>query len=213
MEPAVSVPTPTLFAELATAPALLEAGLPDLELACTTDAVPRIRQDDRFAYSSNPPYDTLYTLATDGSGGGYHLWAGAGGSCVVHIGSEGERAKVGRTASQFLQLSLSLQPHWPDCVHRLPGINTLPGNGDIVGATAADFDADALLALIAVWTSHDPEEVAEARAKADTVLAAVGLERLSGAAALAQLCDAHLAAPRFAVRSEDDEDDDADGDE
>ena len=100
-------------------------------------------------------YAELYTVAVTGSGGAYHLWpmgAPGGGAAdawpVVYIGSEGERAKVGRSVTEFLQIACSLAPYHPDAVGRLPGINTLPDNGDIAGATADDFDTAQVAALI-----------------------------------------------------------------
>ena len=158
-------------------------------------------------------YAELYTVAVTGSGGAYHLWpmgAPGGGAAdawpVVYIGSEGERAKVGRSVTEFLQIACSLAPYHPDAVGRLPGINTLPDNGDIAGATADDFDTAQVAALIEGWSAGAGNEEPEITAAADAVLSALGLPRLGVRAALDILITAHLANPRFAIRSEDADD-------
>ena len=223
---ASTTPTPAVLAQLAAAG--LTAALDDvadLSLACNAETCTLIDEEDLFGYAAQPPYHTLYTIATDASGGAYHIWLGSGSEAVVYLGSEGERAKVGSSASQFLQLALSLAPHWEGAVSMLPARNTLPDNGDIDGATLADFDRDGALRLIATWSGQGPSPfpegspmaakwpetaaesaaaAVEAQAKADVVLATLGLPRLSVEDALTQLAEAHLALPRFAIRSEDD---------
>jgi hypothetical protein len=104
-----------------------------------------------------------------------------------------------------------LAPYFPDAVGRLPGINTLPDNGDIAAATAFDYDVEEVAALIERWSAgagNDGQD--EATAAADAVLLALGVPRLGVREALGALVAAHLANPRFAIRSEDSyEDDDA----
>ena len=83
----------------------------------------------------------------------------------------------------------------------LPGINTLPDNGNIEDASEADFDYEKSMSLMTAWSCN--EDALPAQQKADAVLAAAGLARLSVEDALRQLVSSHLAAPRFAVQSED----------
>ena len=200
MDATVDLPAPfgvlTASAELREAMSAL-----DLELGCTKAGCPRIHEDDYFGYSSAPPYDSLFTLVRDGTGGAYHMWLGGGHAPVVYIGSEGERAKIGTTASQFLQIVLSLAPNHSDVIGMLPGLGTLPDNGDIEAAKETDFDLKDAINRMTEW-SRDEDAIAD-KQKADAILAAAGLARLSVEDAIRQLLSSHLAAPRFAVQSED----------
>ncbi|CAE7251568.1 unnamed protein product [Symbiodinium natans] len=205
MEATIDLPPP--FGVLAASDELKDAMQSlDLELVCTAGGCPRIDEDDYFGYSSEPPYDTLYTLVRDGTGGSYHVWVGGGPgeaaeAPVVYIGSEGERAKIGTTAKQFLQTVLSLAPHHSGIIGMLPAINTLPDNGDIEAATEADFDFPKAISAVMAW-SRD-EDAGPSQRKADAVLAAAGIARLSVEDAMKELLSSHLATPRFAVQSED----------
>mmetsp|Transcript_19997 Transcript_19997/g.29858 ORF Transcript_19997/g.29858 Transcript_19997/m.29858 type:complete len:231 (+) Transcript_19997:161-853(+) len=210
--PPAIIPTPEPVLTLLADPKLLEIMRKlDIELACSPSGVPHIHEDDYFGYSAAPPYDSLYTLATQGGGCVFLLWVcpNDGGMPVVFLGSEGERAKLGGSVSEFLQLALSLAPHFNDVMRELPGINTMPDNGDILGASTADFDVPRLLELLEIWSSGDtPDDetrqvTAQARTEADVVLDALGLSRLSREDALNALCAAHLNPPRFAPRSEE----------
>ena len=101
----------------------------------------------------------------------------------------------------------------PDAVGRLPGINTLPDNGDIAAASVADYNVEQVAELFQMWSARAGEEQQEATVAADAVLSAVGLPRLGVREALEALVAAHLAHPRFAVRSEDSDDDGDNNDE
>ena len=152
--------------------------------------------------------DQLFMLASQTSGSVYSLWMSSGRPepPVVLLDSEGEIAKVSETATQFLQMALSLAPNWMDCLLGLPGIH-----GGMSDAPAAEYDMDAMTARIASWRGdpHPPpisfgmsaEDCAatfvQARAQADLVLESVGLERLDVKTALAQLWEAYRSGPRF----------------
>lgn len=192
-EAAQSTPTPTIFAPLASTMALVETlHQLDLNLVCTAESAPRINEDDYFGYSSSPPYESLFTLCADAGGSSYHLWTGSGAPepPVVMIGSEGECGKVGSSASHFLQLALSLQPHWNDAVRALP-------------AAPGGFDPVLAAHLAEGFPGEDAEETAQARQQAGDVLVALGLERLAVAAALEQLGETNLSVPRFTPLPED----------
>ncbi len=198
--------TPFPFDVIAANAALKEAMSDlDLELVCSVEVCPLT--SDYMGYSNQAPYNTLYTLLHGCSGHAFHLWPATGGAgpSVVLIGSEGERAKVGISPIQFLQIALSLAPHYMDAIGSLPALNTLPNEWDIDGATKADFKLDELQARLHVWSQDErmKADIQAARQHADAVLTAVGLERLSVSDALSQLIDTHLSQPRFAIQSED----------
>jgi hypothetical protein len=169
----------------------------DMEISFSEEKMRLIEEDDLFGYRNLPPY-CLYTLARDGSGGGFHLWNDA----VVFLGSEGERAKVGRSVEEFLQIVCSLGPSFPACLRYLPGMKALPNkNGNILGATCVDFDLEK-------YAKEEPsldEDIKEVEAAAASMLNALELSKLSRREALQKLIDAHLAEPRFAIRGEGDE--------
>merc|ERR1712228_624160 len=109
-----------------------------------------------------------------GTGSGWHCWALDGVTAadwpVVYLGSEGERAKTGRNTSEFLQIALSLAPHFIDAIDRLPGID--PHGGDISVASEAVFN----VSQIQAWIEGIPrdEHVEETVRKANMVLDALG---------------------------------------
>jgi hypothetical protein len=141
---------PQAFATIASTPALQAAMCAlDFQVRCTADAMPRTPEEDYFSRKkAEPPYDQLFTVASQASGSVYSLWMSSGQQehPVVMLGTEGEVAKVGETAAQFLQLALSLAPNWMDCLLRLPGIH-----GDTSATTDAEYDVDAMAATIASW--------------------------------------------------------------
>lgn len=176
----------------------------DLEVVCSADAMQPIDADDLFNYAAIGPYASLHTVVTGGCGSGFHCWGDPSHVDilpVVMLGSEGERAKVGRTPAEFIEIALSLVPFFRDAVCNLPGLNTLPDNGDIEGASGGGVD----------WTrvrlffeqEADEDRVAQVAA-ADSILAALGLRRRTVDEALSMLLVAHLDRPRFAIISEDD---------
>ena len=198
---------PTILATLARSPEL-RRGMEDLDLevCCEPAFMTPIDQEDLFGY--DPSYTSvLYTICSDGTGSAWHCWAQDGTPVddwpVVLLGSEGERAKTGRSAAEFLQISLSLVPFYRDAVGRLPGLNTLTDNGDVAAASESDFNLGTLQTQIDGWKASMEEEEDGLHAKASMLLGALSLERLSTAAALQKLIDAHLALPRFTIKAED----------
>eukprot|EP00656_Telonema_subtile_P035762 TRINITY_DN39718_c0_g1_i3.p1 TRINITY_DN39718_c0_g1~~TRINITY_DN39718_c0_g1_i3.p1 ORF type:complete len:205 (-),score=46.57 TRINITY_DN39718_c0_g1_i3:53-586(-) len=164
---------------------------------------------DSFGY--DPAYSTqLFSVCTDGTGSGWHCWktsAPVDEWPVVFLGSEGERAKVGNNSSEFLQIGLSLQPHFVDAIGRLPGLNTLPDNGDIEGATEEDFKLKEVEAMVQRWLLEGEDEQKALVETASTLLRDLGIPRLTVGQALKKLIEAHLALPRFAIQSPDMDDD------
>ena len=145
---------PQAFATIASTPALQAAMLAlDLQIRCTIEFMSRTPEEDYFGHSTEPPYDQLFMLASQTSGSVYSLWMSSGRPepPVVLLGSEGEVAKVSETATQFLQLALSLAPNWMHCLLALPGIH-----GGMSDAPAAEYDMDAMTARIASWRGEAP---------------------------------------------------------
>lgn len=204
-----NVATPILLNRIVTTPALVDAlHTLDLEVVCDEQTLNPTDLDDLFGYRAEGPYVGIYAVTRDGTGGGNHLWRVDDATepdkwPVVHLGSEGERAKVGRNLAEFLQVACSLAPHFPDVVGRLPGLNTLPDNGDIEGASAADFNRDRILEHVGMWLAMGHEEIQEAITAADLVLDSLNLQRLELAVAVDTLLAAHLQNPRFAIQSEE----------
>ena len=199
---------PILLAQLAAKPELRVAmdWLLDMTVRCTEGSIDLITEDDLFGYIASEPYQ-LYAVASNGSGGAWHLWSNMADNLdecpVVFLGSEGERAKVGQKLSEFLHISLSLQPHFMDAINQLPGLNALPDNGNIDAATESDFDIRRVLGLLEGWMAQDQDRTAQACAAANSILVALQLERLPARDALARLVTAHLARPRFAIQASD----------
>mmetsp|Transcript_23044 Transcript_23044/g.48054 ORF Transcript_23044/g.48054 Transcript_23044/m.48054 type:complete len:230 (-) Transcript_23044:151-840(-) len=200
--------------------ALMEAL--DLELVCSTeDNDPKIMKlidpDDLFGYDNQHvspgtgdiSYRELYTICATGTGGAFHIWYPSKNNkdagFVVYLGSEGERAKVGRSVSEFLQLVCSFAPYFFDVISDLPGINTLPDNCDISGATAQDFNVANTAIKVQNWLSQD-DDTLDIQQAATQVLDVIQKPKLTITKALEALISAHLAEPRFAILSADDVD-------
>lgn len=179
-------------------------------------------------------YQALYSIFVTGSGGGFHVWfppssketntstapIGNDGNdgAVIYLGSEGERAKVGRTVVEFLQIFTSLAPHFFDAVGDLPGLNTMPDNGDITGATLKDFHLDTVCEKLETFKAQDKEDddqdYKNAIEAANEILAVIKKPRLTIRQSLEALIAAHLSEPRFAIEADDDDNvDDVQGDD
>ncbi|KAL3929383.1 MAG: hypothetical protein SGBAC_012238 [Bacillariaceae sp.] len=205
-EESKSIPTPTCLKKLvsndAGKQALFDLGI---ELVCTPDKVPFISEDDYFGYESGGEYAELYNFCWDGSGGGFHIWNLATVNPVVFIGSEGERAKLGASVEDFLQVTCSLQPCIMDVISSLPLAGGIDDETDMNKATAAEMRMAEMIQSVERNQNESNEDsegsqLEAARLVLDTIVRPV----LSIPEALEKVLAAHLSKPRFNPQPEDD---------
>mmetsp|Transcript_20963 Transcript_20963/g.51502 ORF Transcript_20963/g.51502 Transcript_20963/m.51502 type:complete len:212 (-) Transcript_20963:93-728(-) len=208
-EESKSIPTPACLKKLleheSSKQAMFDLGI---ELVCTSDKVSLISEDDYFGYESGGDYADLYNFCWDGSGGGFHIWnfATMGNHPVVFLGSEGERAKLGASVEDFLQVACSLQPCIMDVISRLPLAGGIQDETDMNKAVAADMNMDETIQFVQRNQTQSNEDSEDSQLEAaKLILSTIGRPVLSIQEALAKVLAAHLSEPRFNPQPEDDE--------
>ncbi|CAJ1947681.1 unnamed protein product [Cylindrotheca closterium] len=203
-----SIPTPACLKKLleneAAKQAMFDLGV---ELVCnTSDKVYVISQDDYFGYESGGTYAELYNFCWEGSGGGFHIWnLGTGNHPVVFLGSEGERAKLGATVEDFLQVVCSLQPCIMDVIFGLPLAGGIEDETDMNKALATDMDVKETIRFVERTQRQSNEDNEDSQLEAaKIVLGTIGRPFLSIREAMEKVVTAHLSEPRFNPQPTDD---------
>eukprot|EP00040_Diaphanoeca_grandis_P000254 m.14866 g.14866 ORF g.14866 m.14866 type:complete len:334 (+) comp10322_c0_seq1:281-1282(+) len=204
---------PTIFQKIATKDTLVRAmQLMDLEVKCDALSMPVIQSGDFHEYDSTQHvYKWLYGLMQDGGSvgerhGNFYSWHDSNCSSeldnpVVYLGPKGEKAKVGRTTQEFLQVALSLYPYFMNAIGFLPAVKL---KENVLRADESDFRLAQRTITIKGYLEQDRARdlkgLRETTTTADNVLEELELTRLSIHDALETLVEAHLAHPRFAIR-------------